>query len=367
MTIAISMAIFLAGTELSLPEATPELPFYENFEPVHGNGNWWDYAVEWQACDAPANRKTTCPVDPSLPPNYPNPRPNDSQTWGPYKFESWPDKDNGGIVFSGQRSGRQPIWDPMWASIFHVFNPQSANQHLRAKTQLFDPADILCDCDPWGPPSRPNFDVHGWLILTNPYRTDYFVLAINTKISWDHYVWATKVDGWHTTTITRKRGWHRFEIIVHPYTGHTGDVEFILDGVVVGQGQRIPGLGSGEEVNWLRLGGDPALLTEGYLTNTFEEIWYDEVALTACSGNPRLDGDADGDIDQVDFGLFQQCFTGPGNPFTTNPGFDASNCQCMDVDGDRDVDVEDLQIFVNCISGPAIPSQIGCDNLPPAR
>lgn len=98
---------------------TNALPFYENFEPP------WGYQNEWHAFDYPGGGRADCPknwtlphsdycpYDPSNAPGIPASSPNDSWTWGPYKFESWPDRDNGGRVFSGQRSGRQPIWDPM--------------------------------------------------------------------------------------------------------------------------------------------------------------------------------------------------------------------------------------------------------------
>ena len=229
-------ATILITTFGSLIAATPQLPFYENFEPFKRDGTNWNFLTEWLACESPATRKTTCPVDPMLPKGWPNPAPNDAQTWGPYKFETWPDKDTGGHVFAGQRSGRQPIQDPYWVAILHVFEPPVERGHLRAKTQFYDPADILCDCDPWGPPSRPNFDDHGWLVLTEPNRTEYFALAVNSKVSWQYYTWATMADGWQVSTVYRTKGWHRMEIIVHPYTGAVGDVEFLIDGEVIGRG-----------------------------------------------------------------------------------------------------------------------------------
>ena len=124
----------------------------------------------------------------------------------------------------------------------------------------------------------------------------------------------------------------------------------------------MPGNGSGVDVTWLRLGGDPRLLSEGYLTNTLEEFWYDEVALTFCRNEPRFDADGDGDVDQADFGVFQACFSKPVNTFVADPLFDGAACQCMDADGDRDVDAADLELFARCFSGAAIPAPRGCDN-----
>ncbi|HRR86089.1 MAG TPA: hypothetical protein P5316_13860, partial [Phycisphaerae bacterium] len=214
--------------------------------------------------------------------------------------------------------------------------------------------------DPWGPPSRPNFDVHGWLVLTEPYRTEYYVLGVNSKQSWTHLAWATKTDGWNVTSAARMPGWRKMEIVVHPYTGAVGDVEFLVNDVVIAQGRRDSGSGSGIDVSWLELGGDPALLTESHLTNTFEEFWYDEVALTftpdPCS-EVVMDADEDGDVDQADFGVFQTCYTGSGNVGL----FDELACHCMDADADKDVDGDDLVVFEQCASGPGIPADPACD------
>jgi len=130
--------------------------------------------------------------------------------------------------------------------------------------------------------------------------------------------------------------------------------------VVIAQGRRDPGSGSGVDVEWLRLGGDPALLPESHLTNTLEEFWYDEVALTftpePCP-EVAMDSDEDGDLDQADFGVFQLCYTGSGN----TGSFDELDCHCTDIDGDRDVDTDDLVVFEQCASGPGIPADPACD------
>lgn len=335
---------------------TYDLPFHEDFEPTPDHWNW---TAEWIACDHPGNR-TTCPDDPVLLPCDWTRMNEFSSCWGPYKFESWPDAANGGIVFSGLRSGRQPIADPYWHTILHPFTPPVGVGDLRLTLWQYDPAQILCDCDPWGPPSRPNFDVHGWLVLTEPYRTEYYVLGVNSRVSWTHVVWATRTDGWNVSSTARVRGWRKMEIVVHPYTGRVGDVEFLIDGEVVAVGRRAPGSGTGVDVSWLQLGGDPALLPEGILTNTFEEFWYDEVALTftpdPCS-EVVMDADEDGDVDQADFGVFQTCYTGSGNVGL----FDELACHCMDADADKDVDGDDLVVFEQCASGPGIPADPACD------
>jgi hypothetical protein len=387
----LAAAIIVAASAASLNAETYALPFYDNFEPG------WSFKSEWHAFDAPANRYTDCPTnwlkphqdycpyDPSNAPNVPVAAPGDSWTWGPYKFETWPDKDNGGRVFSGQRSSRQPVADPYWYAIYHVFAPPAAGKDLRLKAQFYDDAGILCDCDQQAQPSgytcdcnnlpppnasRPNFDVNAGIELGAPYRRDaytgtdkeYYFIGVNSHHSWDHYSWATPADGWVVSSVPRTKGWHRLEIVAHPYTGGL-DVEFWIDQVLVAQGHRMAGpTGTGADVSYLHLGGDPALITESNLSNTFEEGWYDEVALTACN-NPRPDSDGDGDVDQADFGLFQACITGAADPFQlVNALFSATECQCFDLDGDQDVDEDDLTGFVGCASGPSIAAEPACDH-----
>jgi len=346
---------------------TAELPFHEGFEP-QGGGTWWNFTLEWIACDSPQNR-TTCPEDPSLAPCDWAHMNEYSTCWGPYKFETWEDDGHGGngqLVYAGSFSGRQPIWDPYWSAMLHPSQPPAYPSDLHLSLWQHDYAGILCDCDPWGPPSRPNFDVHGWIVLTNPLRTEYYVLAVNTKKSWTHLVWATKTDGWRVSSIPRVQGWRHMEIVIHPYTGGPRDVEFLVNVQVIAQGRRLRGDGHGIDVEWLRLGGDPALITESHLTNTFEKFYYDEVDLyaeppTRLCGNMSLmfDTDGDGDVDQSDFAAFQACYTGPGYP---DADFDALNCRCMDSDWDDDVDTDDMQAFEACWSGPGLTADGACDN-----
>ena len=74
--------------------------------------------------------------------------------------------------------------------------------------------------------------------------------------------------------------------------------------------------------------------------------------------DPFADADGDEDVDQVDFGMWQVCFTGDGHPITDSP------CECFDRDGDGDVDGnEDFTAFAACAStsGPTIPADSDCD------
>jgi lysophospholipase L1-like esterase len=62
--------------------------------------------------------------------------------------------------------------------------------------------------------------------------------------------------------------------------------------------------------------------------------------------NVAADLDLDNDVDQSDFGLFQACLTGDGNP---PEGLD---CQDARLDGDNDVDNADVSTFLTCFNGP---------------
>jgi len=84
---------------------------------------------------------------------------------------------------------------------------------------------------------------------------------------------------------------------------------------------------------------------------------------TPCN-DPFADADADGDVDQTDFAVFQLCYTGSGQgPVPTTPEY----CKCLDVDGaggqpDNDIDQGDFNKFEACASGPGILASTACDD-----
>lgn len=77
---------------------------------------------------------------------------------------------------------------------------------------------------------------------------------------------------------------------------------------------------------------------------------------TAATGTPAGPGDLDrdGDVDQGDFGLLQNCFSGSYVP-QTDPA-----CRGARFDGDDDVDQDDVARFLLCFSGPDVPSNAEC-------
>ena len=78
----------------------------------------------------------------------------------------------------------------------------------------------------------------------------------------------------------------------------------------------------------------------------------------------------DGAVDAQDFGIFQTCHTGPGDPGGV---FDSLSdaCKCMDITGaagvsDRAISQDDFGVFQLCATGPtpATPASPTCDDLP---
>jgi hypothetical protein len=85
-----------------------------------------------------------------------------------------------------------------------------------------------------------------------------------------------------------------------------------------------------------------------------------QCATTSCPCSvPFADADLDGDVDQLDFAVFQACFSGPG------PLALSATCKCFDRDnngaGDQDVDMDDLAKFEACASGPGVALKPTCN------
>jgi hypothetical protein len=77
--------------------------------------------------------------------------------------------------------------------------------------------------------------------------------------------------------------------------------------------------------------------------------------------DPFADFDGDGDVDHVDFSVWQKCFTGS---FSDVDYLGA--CMVADWDGDGAVDLKDLEVMNPCFSGPNIPADKTCDDpMPP--
>lgn len=82
----------------------------------------------------------------------------------------------------------------------------------------------------------------------------------------------------------------------------------------------------------------------------------DELVLvyTALPCNdPFADADGDGDVDGMDFAIFQLCLTGSQSGHPPIPS-DPAYCQCFDRDLDQDIDQSDFIQFANCVTGPDV-------------
>ena len=78
-----------------------------------------------------------------------------------------------------------------------------------------------------------------------------------------------------------------------------------------------------------------------------------------CCVDPFADADADDDVDQVDFGIWQACYSGDGH---THPDGSTYPCACFNREGsDDDVDGADFIAFDACYSGPTVPANPACD------
>ncbi|GMU21724.1 MAG: hypothetical protein AMXMBFR13_18140 [Phycisphaerae bacterium] len=86
---------------------------------------------------------------------------------------------------------------------------------------------------------------------------------------------------------------------------------------------------------------------------------------TGCFHDPVFDVDDDNDVDQTDFGFFQACYTGAGDPGNVFASLSAE-CQCMDIAGvsgpDNAIDQQEFGRFQLCISGPELPVDPACDD-----
>jgi hypothetical protein len=105
-------------------------------------------------------------------------------------------------------------------------------------------------------------------------------------------------------------------------------------------------LATGDDEAWLEV-SDPAAANSPVLV---------QVDLAVTAPNKPADFDGDGDVDQNDFGHFQQCLSGPSVPQGR------TECQVCRFDQDSDVDQDDFLAFMACISGSGVPSDPECLN-----
>lgn len=91
---------------------------------------------------------------------------------------------------------------------------------------------------------------------------------------------------------------------------------------------------------------------------------WDDLAIKSSCNDPFADADGDGDVDQVDFAVFQLCLT---DDLTSPPPVPRPEyCLCFnrpeDLVPDNDIDQADWTKFEACASGPGILADKNCDN-----
>jgi hypothetical protein len=134
-------------------------------------------------------------------------------------------------------------------------------------------------------------------------------------------------------------------------------VQYFFDGALLGTAYDIGTIDS--RIRFIRIRRDGNATADA---NPVVEI--DDVSISRCESlchKPFADVDGDGDVDQADFAVLQQCFSGPGGPIPADPTY----CACLDKGsdapaGDGDIDSYDVAAFESCASGPNVPADPNC-------
>ena len=90
--------------------------------------------------------------------------------------------------------------------------------------------------------------------------------------------------------------------------------------------------------------------TNGELVEAYSYDAYGKVHIQSVTANPPCDVDADGDVDEADFAVFQACYRGSGTPPPQECPTAAATA--FDHDTDNDIDLTDLSAFLACYNGP---------------
>jgi hypothetical protein len=315
--------------------------------------------------------------------------PYDTNCWGP--SDGYVRMDDGSHYYldplnpdagSVRHDMAQPWWCGRWHEETGLADPSNLDRTITASIWQFEDFNHQA---PFPPGNWAHDQVQSWLVLMSEDEAEYFAIGVhayngNPASWWTNLSWATASDGWQVTTYPRSQGWRSLKIVLHPYTGRVGDVEFYVapdpdsgvgspdnppQYVLVGCGRRQATIGTcqGVPVTRVGIGANPRYIPEDYIANTYEVMWYDDALVTAQDAplpcpNPelRFDADNDGDVDQADFAAFQVCYTGSAG------AFDCQACQCMNANGNQFIDGDDLSAFEACASGPGIPADPACDD-----
>jgi hypothetical protein len=139
-----------------------------------------------------------------------------------------------------------------------------------------------------------------------------------------------------TTEVTEAQtltgGWDSLVVRIDPIENTS---EFIFNGNSIGTLSHAA-LGGSDVIGWVQFERIGNAQAAGH------SVEFDTLLL----GEPIIpaDFDDDGDVDHDDFGTFQTCLTGSGQPYSLY-------CRSADLDNDGDVDQQDLAAFRQCMNG----------------
>lgn len=133
-----------------------------------------------------------------------------------------------------------------------------------AKVQFWD-ENIRTDTSGDGP-----INIGGAIMLANSAGSDFYQVGVNNAVSLTNYYIRTSLAGNVATSVPRTQGWHELRIDALPYTG-SNDVEFYIDGALVGTGNRRPNTGTGFILDEIRLGLS--------VRTPDSPFWFDNVSL----------------------------------------------------------------------------------------
>ncbi|NLE61293.1 MAG: hypothetical protein GX616_23335 [Planctomycetes bacterium] len=101
----------------------------------------------------------------------------------------------------------------------------------------------------------------------------------------------------------------------------------------------------------------PGLYTTDWRMLREGVTWFGDTVSRVIDVKPPWtpgDHDHDGDVDQIDFGYLQACFSGPQSPQNDEA------CAWAKLDGDSDVDQNDFAVFLQCMQGPDVEVDYTC-------
>lgn len=110
----------------------------------------------------------------------------------------------------------------------------------------------------------------GAIMLANSAGSDFYQMGVNSAVSLSNYYVRTSLGGNVATSVPRTQGWHELRIEALPYTG-ANDVQFYIDNVLVGSGNRRPNTGTGFVLDEVRLGLS--------VRTPDSPFWFDNVSL----------------------------------------------------------------------------------------